>query len=118
MCTAILAATVCATQAFARESASSPVATAGAQASNSVISVADPAPLRSLEWRWNGGHSPYDKIGFQSPSQATNALLTAKRMFRRHLTDIVRDTVQDEGAAEEEIRGLKAALAGVTADRT
>ena len=52
------------------------------------------------------------RFGFQSPSQASNLLLTAKRMFRRALEDAVRDTVADESQVEEEIRDLKAILAG------
>ena len=52
------------------------------------------------------------RFGFQSPSQASNCLITAKRMFRRALTDVVRDTVADESRVEEEIRELKAVLAG------
>ena len=52
------------------------------------------------------------RFGFQSPSQASNLLITAKRMFHRALADIVRDTVADESQVEEEIRDLKAILAG------
>jgi RNA polymerase sigma-70 factor (ECF subfamily) len=51
------------------------------------------------------------RFGFQSPSQASNLLITAKRMFRRALEDTVRDTVADESQIEEEIRDLKAILA-------
>jgi hypothetical protein len=64
-------------------------------------------------------HAPvpsYDELvrrfGFQSPSQASNLLITAKRMFHRALADTVRDTVADESQVEEEIRDLKAILAG------
>jgi hypothetical protein len=52
------------------------------------------------------------RFGFQSPTQASNLLITAKRMFRRALTDVVRDTVADEAQVEQEIRDLKAVLAG------
>jgi len=59
---------------------------------------------------------PYESLvrrfGFQSPSQASNLLITAKRMFRRALAATVRDTVGDEVQVEEEIRELKAILAG------
>jgi RNA polymerase sigma-70 factor (ECF subfamily) len=51
------------------------------------------------------------RFGFQSPTQASNLLITAKRMFRRALADTVRDTVADESQVEEEIRDLKAILA-------
>lgn len=52
------------------------------------------------------------RFGFQSPSQASNLLITAKRMFRRALAETVRDTVADESQVEEEIRELKAILSG------
>ena len=52
------------------------------------------------------------RFGFQSPSQASNLLITAKRMFHRALADTVRDTVADESQVAEEIRDLKAILAG------
>lgn len=52
------------------------------------------------------------RFGFQSPSQASNLLITAKRMFQRALADTVRDTVADESQVAEEIRDLKAILAG------
>jgi len=52
------------------------------------------------------------RFGFQSPSQASNLLITAKRMFHRALVATVRDTVADESQVEEEIRELKAILAG------
>ena len=47
---------------------------------------------------------------FQSPTQAFNALSTAKRMFKRVLEDVVRDTVETEAQVEEEIRELKRVL--------
>ena len=52
------------------------------------------------------------RFGFQSPTQASNLLITAKRMFRRALEDTVRDTVADEAQVEEELRDLKAILSG------
>lgn len=62
-------------------------------------------PLPSYE-------SLVQRFGFESPTQASNLLITAKRMFRRALVDTVRDTVADESQVEEEIRDLKAILAG------
>lgn len=50
------------------------------------------------------------RFGFASPTQASNLLITAKRMFRRALEETVRDTVADESQVEEEIRDLKAIL--------
>lgn len=57
---------------------------------------------------------PYETLvaryGFQSPTQASNALITAKRMFKRLLEDVVRDTVETDAEVEEEIRDLKQIL--------
>jgi len=47
---------------------------------------------------------------FQSPTQAFNALTTAKRMFKRLLEEVVRDTVETDAQVEEEIRDLKRIL--------
>lgn len=52
------------------------------------------------------------RFGLQSPTQASNLLITAKRMFRRALEETVRDTVADEADVGAEIRELKAILAG------
>lgn len=52
------------------------------------------------------------RFGIQSPSQASNLLITAKRMFRRSLEAVVRETVVTESQVEDEIRELKAILAG------
>lgn len=52
-----------------------------------------------------------EEFQLQSPSQAANLLITAKRSFQRALESVVRDTVGDEDEVEEEIRALKRALA-------
>jgi DNA-directed RNA polymerase specialized sigma24 family protein len=52
------------------------------------------------------------RFGFASPTQASNLLITAKRMFRRALEQTVRDTVASEAQVEEEIRDIKAILTG------
>lgn len=61
-----------------------------------------------------GAALPYEALvaryGFQSPTQAFNALITAKRMFKRLLEDVVRDTVETDARVEEEIRDLKRIL--------
>jgi DNA-directed RNA polymerase specialized sigma24 family protein len=41
------------------------------------------------------------KFGFQSPSEASNALLTAKRRFMRNLESVVAQYAGEEGAAAE-----------------
>jgi RNA polymerase sigma-70 factor (ECF subfamily) len=56
-----------------------------------------------------------ERFGCQSPSQASNLLVTAKRMFRRALEEIVADTVRDRTDVEGEIRDLRKALAACRA---
>ena len=51
-----------------------------------------------------------ERFGFRSPSQASNCLVTAKRMFRRALVEVVRDTVASEDRVEEELANLRAIL--------
>jgi hypothetical protein len=57
---------------------------------------------------------PYETLvqryRFESPLQASNALITAKRMFRRNLEEVVRDTVETEAEVDQEIRELKRIL--------
>jgi DNA-directed RNA polymerase specialized sigma24 family protein len=70
---------------------------------------------RILQPLLGGGTAlPYEALvaryGFQSPTQATNALITAKRMFKRLLEEVVRDTVETDAQVEEEIRELKRVL--------
>ena len=57
---------------------------------------------------------PYEelvaKFGLRSPSEASNLLITAKRMFARVLREVVRETVADEAEVEAEIMELKRIL--------
>jgi len=48
--------------------------------------------------------------GFRSPSQASNALVTAKRMYGRILRSVVGEYAADEEDAEAEIRDLERVL--------
>jgi len=50
------------------------------------------------------------RLKLDSPSQAANLLITAKRMFARHLNVVVSDTVEDSTQAEAELRELKKCL--------
>ena len=50
------------------------------------------------------------RFGFASPSQAFNALSTAKRMFKRHLSAVIAEYTQDDREVEEELRELKERL--------
>lgn len=51
------------------------------------------------------------KYQFGSPTQAFNALLTAKRMFKRCIEAAVRDTVESDELVEREIRDLRSIFA-------
>ncbi len=57
---------------------------------------------------------PYEELvarfGLRSPSEASNLLITAKRMFARMLHEVVRETVADDRDVEAEIRELKKIL--------
>lgn len=57
---------------------------------------------------------PYDELvtrfGLRSPSEASNLLITAKRMFARVLREVVRETVSDDSEVEAEIMELKRIL--------
>jgi DNA-directed RNA polymerase specialized sigma24 family protein len=50
------------------------------------------------------------ELGFKSPTQAWNALVTVKRMFERALRSIVVEYIHDETLAEEELKDLRAVL--------
>jgi DNA-directed RNA polymerase specialized sigma24 family protein len=58
---------------------------------------------------------PYEQLvkrfGFRSPTQAANALVTAKRMFTRILRSVVGEYAGDEKAIETEIHELQQILA-------
>lgn len=61
-----------------------------------------------------GEPMPYETLvahfGLRSPSEASNLLITAKRMFVRTLRETVRETVSDEREVEAEIMELKRIL--------
>jgi hypothetical protein len=52
-----------------------------------------------------------DRLGFDSPEKAANALATAKRHFRRVLETVVAEYVEDEAELQEEIANLRSILA-------
>jgi RNA polymerase sigma-70 factor (ECF subfamily) len=58
---------------------------------------------------------PYEQVvaqfGFKSPSQATNALATAKRMFARHLRSVIAQYETGDHAVRAEIEALQLFLA-------
>jgi hypothetical protein len=51
------------------------------------------------------------RFGFQSPSQASNALVTAKRMVARSLRSVVAEYTRDAAEVEAEIQDLHRILA-------
>lgn len=57
---------------------------------------------------------PYEELvarfGLRSPSEASNLLITAKRMFARTLREVVRETVADDRDVANEIQELKRIL--------
>ena len=56
-----------------------------------------------------------DRFGFKSPVQASNVLITAKRMYARTLRSVVGEYALDNGEIESEIRELREILSGSTA---
>jgi DNA-directed RNA polymerase specialized sigma24 family protein len=53
------------------------------------------------------------RFGWATTSQASNALVTAKRMFERELRGVIGEYARDEGEVEEELRDLRGAWRGV-----
>jgi hypothetical protein len=51
------------------------------------------------------------RFNLASPEQASNLLVTAKRMFARNLREVVGEYADDEPDVEEEVRRLKSILA-------
>jgi len=56
-----------------------------------------------------------EKFGFRSPMEASNALVTAKRMFVRALRAVVAEYVRDNHGIDREIEDLRAILSRATA---
>ena len=55
------------------------------------------------------------RFGFRSPTEASNALVTAKRMFVRALRVVVAEYAKDEDGVDKEIEDLRAILSRVDA---
>lgn len=53
-----------------------------------------------------------ERFGFATPSQASNAVVTAKRMFARLLREVVSEYLDDPQQADAEVRELRSILAG------
>ena len=67
-----------------------------------ILEGAEPLPYEQLVQRF----------GFKSPTEASNALVTAKRMFVRALHAVVAEYAGDKSRADEEIHELRAILSG------
>ena len=70
---------------------------------------------RVLDPALQGGEpEPYDRLiqrfGFTSPAVASNALVTAKRMFERNLRAVVGEYAGDDADVDREIAELRAAV--------
>ena len=71
--------------------------------------------LRLLGPIFEGANPPsynqlIETLGIESPAQAANLLVTAKRMFARVLRDVIAQYILDEGEIEEEISDLMRSL--------
>ena len=59
---------------------------------------------------------PYERVierfKFASPAAASNALVTAKRMFERNLRSVVGEYAADDAEIEAELAELRAVVAG------
>ena len=72
--------------------------------------------LRLLEPLFqNAAQTPYEgliaRFGLKSPLEASNMLLSAKRIFKGHLVQVIREYTEQDDAAAEEIRRLEEFLA-------
>jgi hypothetical protein len=56
-----------------------------------------------------------ERFGFRSPTEASNALVTAKRMFVRALRAVVAEYARDQDGVDREIEELRAILSQVDA---
>ncbi|HTA30770.1 MAG TPA: hypothetical protein VK731_09795, partial [Candidatus Cybelea sp.] len=68
--------------------------------------------IRLLEPFFNDAPQvPYDKLiesfGLKSPTDASNMLLSAKRIFKMHLTRVIKEYAEQDAATAEEIRALE-----------
>ena len=68
--------------------------------------------IRLLEPFFNDAPQvPYDQLiesfGLKSPTDASNMLLSAKRIFKTHLTRVIKEYAEQDAATAEEIRALE-----------
>jgi DNA-directed RNA polymerase specialized sigma24 family protein len=68
--------------------------------------------IRLLEPLFNDApQAPYDQLigsfSLKSPTDASNMLLSAKRIFKAHLTRVIKEYAEQDAATAEEIRALE-----------
>jgi DNA-directed RNA polymerase specialized sigma24 family protein len=60
---------------------------------------------------------PYDQLvkrfGLKSPTEASNTLLSAKRIFKAHLNKVVREYAEQDAATAAEVKALEEFVAGL-----
>jgi len=72
--------------------------------------------LRLLEPILNGAAEPpylelMDRCGLKSPSEASNTLLSAKRIFKGHVNQVIKEYARQDAAAAAEVSALEDFLA-------
>ena len=77
--------------------------------------------IRLLEPLFNDAPQvPYDQLiqsfGLKSPTDASNMLLSAKRMFKAHLTRVIKEYAEQDAATAEEIGALEEFVARLAQD--
>ncbi len=68
--------------------------------------------IRLLEPIFNDApQPPYDELierfGLKSPTDASNMLLSAKRIFKAHLTRVIKEYAEQDAATAAEIQALE-----------
>ncbi|MGA2175337.1 MAG: hypothetical protein ABSH38_10185 [Verrucomicrobiota bacterium] len=74
--------------------------------------------IRLLEPIFNDAPQPpyeqlIERFGLKSPTDASNMLLTAKRIFKAHLTRVIKDYAGQDAAAAAEIQALEQFVTGL-----
>ena len=75
--------------------------------------------LRLLEPIFNGApETPYDqlidRLGLKSPMDASNTLLSAKRIFKAHLNKVIKEYARQDAAMAAEVQDLEEFLASLS----
>ncbi|SPE53865.1 putative RNA polymerase, sigma-24 subunit, ECF subfamily [Verrucomicrobia bacterium] len=78
--------------------------------------------LRLLQPIFNGAPEiPYDQLigqfGLKSPTEASNTLLSAKRIFKAHLSQMIKEYARQDAATAAEVRALEEFLTSLAKRR-